>query len=416
MEKIITLQNLLTQIRITQKKYHDIAEVTGEHFNVFDILGLKTKELSHSAIISNLLNARGNHGQKDLFLKLFIQVVQDKYNSLKEGNFDDTKIPILGQFNTLNSVAETEKYVGKVNYITCTGGAIDIIVNEGENNIIIENKIEAGDQHQQLARYFNYDPKALLFYLTLHGGEPSDYSIKCAVVNLTINKDFFLLSYKDDIKKWLELCVKVVYNKPFIRETISQYIYLINELTNQSNNSNMKEEVIKTMISNADNFEAALNIESEIKSAKQQLWQNFGQKVVKRLKIELPDAVVGIEKNFGLKFAKLTLKYPNEHDRFLHFSLLRDYDQPYIEIHPGIADDRGTPLDKDEVLQDKLKDSIQIGIEPKNSEEWQGEWVRLYTEKISDITNLITKEEELIKTLTADLVEIYTKLKIAAGK
>lgn len=410
MEKIITLQNLLAQIRIIQKKYDDIAEVTGEHYNVFDVLGLNSDELSHSAIISNLLNAKGKHGQKDLFLKLFIQIVKEKYNLsnfLNENDFDDTKIAILDQINTVNSIVEIEKHVGKVDYETAEGGRIDIIVSERAYNVIIENKIYATDQPQQLVRYYKYDKNAPIFYLTLLGDLPNESSVKTADVQLCNNKDFFLLSYKDDIKNWLELCVKAVYNKPFLRETILQYIYLINELTKQSNNSNMKEEVIKTMISNADNFNAALTIESEIKFAKQQLWLNFGQKVVVNLKTQLPEAIVGIEEKFGLQYQKITLKCPHEHNYFIHFSLLRHYDEPYIEVHPG-NEDSGKPLDKNHELRIKLNDLIDIKLKPEDtSDRWQGEWVCMYKGKINNIIDLITKEAELVQTLTTDLVNIY---------
>ena len=53
------LKNLLNQVSIIQKKYDDIAEYSGEHYNVFDILGVTANELSHSAIITNMLDAKG---------------------------------------------------------------------------------------------------------------------------------------------------------------------------------------------------------------------------------------------------------------------------------------------------------------------------------------------------------------------
>jgi len=73
------LKNLLNQVSIIQKKYDDLAEYSGEHYNVFDILGVTGNELSHSAILTNLLNAKGKHGQKDLFLKIFLNLIKDKF-------------------------------------------------------------------------------------------------------------------------------------------------------------------------------------------------------------------------------------------------------------------------------------------------------------------------------------------------
>jgi hypothetical protein len=67
------LKALLQNVAIIEKKYNDLAEYSGEHFNVFDILGVRSNELSHSSILTNLLDAKGKHGQKDVFLKLFLE-------------------------------------------------------------------------------------------------------------------------------------------------------------------------------------------------------------------------------------------------------------------------------------------------------------------------------------------------------
>src|SRR5690554_7275630 len=60
------IENLLEKTEIIKKKYDDLAEYTGENFNVFNILRLDEKELMHSAFIANLLNVNGKHGQKDV--------------------------------------------------------------------------------------------------------------------------------------------------------------------------------------------------------------------------------------------------------------------------------------------------------------------------------------------------------------
>lgn len=70
------LQNLLYQVNAINKKYEKIAEITGENFNIFNILGLTTNEVrTHSAFIAELLNPNGSHGCKHIFLKLFIEEV-----------------------------------------------------------------------------------------------------------------------------------------------------------------------------------------------------------------------------------------------------------------------------------------------------------------------------------------------------
>src|SRR5688500_17218697 len=80
------INNLLQQIIAINKKYEGIADITGENFNIFRILKVDSNEVrTHSAFLAELLNPKGSHGQKDVFLKLFIE-----YFNIKE--IDVTKI------------------------------------------------------------------------------------------------------------------------------------------------------------------------------------------------------------------------------------------------------------------------------------------------------------------------------------
>lgn len=229
--EIKNIEHLLHNVSIIEEKYNSLAEITGEHYNVFDILGKRSDELSHSLIISNLLNTKGKHGQKDLFLKLFIEIIQPKFlsNKVKEDFFKN--------FNTLASIAITEKFVGEV--IDDEGGRIDIIITQGSNNIIIENKIYARDQKSQLLRYYNFDKNAPIIYLTLEGKDASENSKKF----IENGQEYICISYENEIIIWIEKCIEKVANKPIIRETLIQYLNLINSITNQSTNNIMSEEI-----------------------------------------------------------------------------------------------------------------------------------------------------------------------------
>ena len=70
--------SFLERVTSINKKYENIAEITGENFNVFRILGLSSSEVrTHSAFIAELLNPKGSHNQKQIFLKLFCEDVLD---------------------------------------------------------------------------------------------------------------------------------------------------------------------------------------------------------------------------------------------------------------------------------------------------------------------------------------------------
>ena len=83
----VTLKSILEQVRVLKAKYDERAEVTGENFNVFSILHMESDEVkTHSAIIAELLNPRGSHSQRTLFLKLFLEKLpEDKIPKLKCG-------------------------------------------------------------------------------------------------------------------------------------------------------------------------------------------------------------------------------------------------------------------------------------------------------------------------------------------
>jgi hypothetical protein len=246
--EIIQLKHLLDQVKALNDRYKKINELTGENFNIFKILKLESSEVRmHSAFLAELLNPNGSHGQKDAFLKLFLKSFCFKNNPI---NSESCKI-------------EVEKHTGFINELGTEGGRIDIVITDtkSKHQIIIENKIYAGDQVNQLLRYHKYSPNADLIYLTLHGKEPSDVSKS----ELSIDTDFKCYSYSIHITDWLEQCRKEVAILPIIRESITQYLNLIKYLTNQTLNDTMAEELHTLLLSNlessfiiVDNFDRAL--------------------------------------------------------------------------------------------------------------------------------------------------------------
>lgn len=266
------IEHLLHNVSIIEKKYDSLAEITGEHYNIFDILGKKSDELSHSLILSNLLNAKGKHGQKDLFLKLFIEIIENNFTE------DANKISFFKNFNTETSKANTEFFTGNIELDN--GGRIDIIISQANKNIIIENKIYAKDQDSQLIRYNNYDKNAPIIYLTLNGKDASKESKK----HLQNGKEYLCISYQKEILIWIEKCIEKMANKPIIRETLNQYLNLIKTITNQSTNNNMSEE-IKDLIRR--DFKSANEIAKNYEIAKNDICNNIRNTVKSILESEI---------------------------------------------------------------------------------------------------------------------------------
>jgi len=229
--------NLLEKIKILSFKFETLK--VDNHFNIFKILRKYNDEVNlHSRFICELLDPKGSHGFNDLFLNLFIEVLKD--NTITISN----KTRVF-----------SEKNIGPINHNKTKGGQIDILIeSDNKNSIIIENKIHAGDQENQLLRYRNYNKKAQIYYLTLHGGEPSLFSLG------TLNSDEILcISYKLEIREWLELCIEKTSLKPKIRETLTQYLQLIKELIGETSLMEERLELIELLGKN-DNILPASKI------------------------------------------------------------------------------------------------------------------------------------------------------------
>ncbi len=108
-----------------------------------------------------------------------------------------------------------------------------------------------------MIRYKNAYKNAPLIYLTLQGVIPSDGSKG----ELKEGQDYICLSYKKNIVAWIEACIKEMANKPIIRETLNQYLILIKQLTNQSTNNSMKNEIMNIIFKNEENVNAFIEMQ-----------------------------------------------------------------------------------------------------------------------------------------------------------
>lgn len=200
-------------------KQTEEADLRGENYNVFNVLGLSTNETRlHSAFIVNLLNQREKHGLKTFPLLEFLKITRFPY------------LDFITEEDIKNAEVTCEHYIGPINDEYTEGGFIDILIRIKEFIIVIENKIDARDQKHQLLRYKNFckAKKHQLLYLTLDGHLPADDSCQ----GLEEGKDYFCISYGDEITKWLKQCLVAALDKPLIRETLQQYINILNQLTN----------------------------------------------------------------------------------------------------------------------------------------------------------------------------------------
>jgi len=205
----------IDELKLFLARYGGFAEAlqkadrdTASRFNIFNVLGVGTREVkTHSAFLAELLNPEGSHSQGNLFLKFFFEIlpIADKPH--------ETAIEQSAWY------VETEK-------ITPLGN-LDIIVYEPDSRyaIVIENKIYAGEQENQLGRYSSwiqnspYGDKGILLYLTLDGKPSSDAE----------GVHYHGISYREDISSWVQKSLGFV-TAPRMCDVLSQYLQLIKTL------------------------------------------------------------------------------------------------------------------------------------------------------------------------------------------
>jgi hypothetical protein len=279
------LKKLLSDTSTLINHQRELDDAKGERFNLFSILKMETKENgTHSAFLGELLNPDGSHLKGNLFLNLFLKQIKS-INSKVNINIESAKVELEYHISEVDLEAETE-----------TGGRIDIYISDkNRQTLSIENKIYAPDQEAQVIRYCNYNKKNnIVFYLTLEGKEASEDSIKSKKDGKTLkaNKDYFLLSYKEDIVEWLQKCLKESAEFPILRESIKQYIILIQRLTYTTMDDKDLNELRKLIL---NNLEAANYIANNSPSIKRDIGNEIRTDVYNKLNMEYEKSNITIE-------------------------------------------------------------------------------------------------------------------------
>lgn len=179
-------------------------------FNIFEILDVQRLEVqTHSRFLAELLDPDGSHGQGNYFLSSFLEsIIAFPKQPIRSGHWE----------------VETEKSTHQ--------GNLDIVISNYQDRyiVVIENKIYAGNQPDQLERYhnwlinhshFSHANRRRLVYLTLDGREYQSQTSP-PVPHLRV-------SHKTQIAKWLTDVVKGVPASP-VRLIIRQYLATIDAL------------------------------------------------------------------------------------------------------------------------------------------------------------------------------------------
>lgn len=232
-------------------------------YNLFSVLRSKSDEVRlHSRFLADLLNPKGQHGLKEQPLKLFLRNVL--------------------QISVVDEDYSFEAFVEYKN--------IDIFLfnRKTKQAIVIENKIYAVDQNQQLLRYYlttrNEGFKTIsILYLTLFGSDPHNSSIQGELGSLMqLDQSYKTASYCEDIKKWISELIEKSAQHPSLRESLIQYLHILRDLTGMSNNYEYIRELKKLLLetNSIDVVSSLYEAQNELRiDAQVALWKKLTSKI-----------------------------------------------------------------------------------------------------------------------------------------
>jgi hypothetical protein len=247
-----------TKVDITNQFRHLYGKTLSPDFNAFSFWHIDENKVSE--ILAFLLNPKGTHDQGDIFLKLFVQ----KFDLKFEYNAND-------------------KIIVKCEHITDKNRRIDILISKNDNESIIgiENKIYAGtaDQNNQVIDYLAYlagrSADYCLFYLAPAEKRIGEHSLsKKDFESYTSEKKLRMISYEFDI---IELIHSFALHceSERVRFFILEFEKKLRQMFMGEESINDNKFITGHILENVENLELSFKIMKGLNEAKMQLQNQF---------------------------------------------------------------------------------------------------------------------------------------------
>lgn len=299
-----------------------------EKFNVFSCLLDKSDEVYlHSRFISSLIDPCGYHGLGFEPLKSFLSTLNSSFQYNKES------LEIHPSASDWSEYKEMD---------------VLLIDRKTQHAIIVENKIYACDSNHeeegQLERYYRRlieedkipQENVEVYYLTTDGHEPSQESVSTSSKYENLPNIVQCITYGSEISQCLQHCLQVACCKPYIRETIAQYINLIKEMVNETEVED-RLEIIKLISKNEDTLASAKLLFDNYKHIQWHtifdLFNDFyteieerGYTCVEKVDAQLIDGIVHGNQRTRKQYPQFTIKDKNG----LIISIGCDYDDVFF--------------------------------------------------------------------------------------
>ena len=259
--------------KLLQEAYEKSKDYLYEDSSRFNLLSIIEKDRDeahvHSKVIYNLLSQDWGKKDKETFLTLFLKEIGIEDENIYDKNWEVTREKAF-DLDTIK-------------------GRLDFEIKSKDCIYIIEMKIDAGDQPEQLIRYQEFakeqHKKYKIFYLTLDGHNASKKSIG-EEENLEENEkvEYTNISFKEEILNWLGNCLKLVERKENKSACINQYIASINKILGEKN-TKIKDNILKSV----KDIKTAITIYEKLNENLQKVLESFFEELNKKLKNKLKD-------------------------------------------------------------------------------------------------------------------------------
>ena len=251
------------------EKSKDYLYEDSSRYNLLSIIEKDRDEAHiHSKVIYSLLSQNWGKIDKETFLTLF----------LKEIGIEDEII-----YNEKWEVSREKEY-----QLDEKKARPDFVIESQHYIYIVEMKIDADDQPEQLKNYNKIaegekkrknKKEYKLFYLTLDGHNASKKSTG-EEENLEENQkvEYINISFTEEILNWLGKCLDLVKGKENKSACINQYIATVNEILGKE-----KVKIKDNILKSSEDIKTAITIYKKLNENLQKVLESFFEELNKKL-------------------------------------------------------------------------------------------------------------------------------------
>lgn len=264
-------------------------------FNPYLEMWSATKEVKlHSALLCGFLNPQSNHYQGDVFLEIFLNIID-----LKEW-FGDTSDARVYKEYIPDSIPEKEKEKETKR--------IDMYITNDIRHIIVENKVWARDQKEQIQDYIEaiakeikedsdeeesvaYENIAVLYLAPqLNKNDKRNSLGKWQIKENYLEDDkgnrvrFKAISYDKEILQWIGASQKEVGCITSLNAALSFYKDVVQIITNTKENT---MSLAKHLTKDKDNMKYQLEIIWDIFDMKEEICEEYSKAIIEKYKDEI---------------------------------------------------------------------------------------------------------------------------------